>query len=44
MMMTAGKLAALNKRVFDGEELVAQLKGLHDYLKAKTVQGYKHKS
>ena len=29
------QLAALNKRVFEGEELTGQLKELHDHLKAK---------
>jgi hypothetical protein len=29
------QLAALSKRVFDGEELAGQLKELHDHLKAK---------
>jgi len=30
-----GYLAALYKRVFDGEELKGQFKDLHDHLKAK---------
>jgi len=31
------QLAALNKRVFEGEELTGQLKELHDHLKARAI-------